>query len=147
MTNHHLIKIIEGYNDKNGNPFKFHCLPCDYHTNKVCNLYTHLRSQKHDLQINNKVKEKKMNYCQFCPYKTHRPYCLKIHTFTQHENKKKEYKFNCDICNIGYDSIENYENHIQCNQHIKKQVKQMIESKKEKDKKLHNELVIQSASI
>ena len=133
MTNHHLISDSNGLVDKHGKAYKFNCEPCNFHTNKSCNYTAHIICDKHKNKIAGRKKEKKIHYCQHCPYSSIRPYAIKIHNMTQHENKTKIKDFKCQICNLEYDEIEHYKNHLETNEHVKKSVKAMLKTKEQID--------------
>lgn len=133
MTNHDLISDSKGKVDKHGNPYKFNCETCNFHTQKVCNLYVHLKCKKHFHATNGTKPEKKKHFCKHCSYTSIRPYLIKIHTLTQHAEQKPIPDFQCDVCNIDYYDIQHYKDHLETKSHIKMQVKHMLDKKE----KLH----------
>ena len=141
MTRHDLISDSNGLVDKHGKLFKFNCKVCDFHTNKSCNYTCHLICDKHKNKISGKTKEKKIHYCQHCSYSSTRPYAIKIHTMTQHETKQKIKDFKCEICNLDYDEIEHYKNHLETQEHVKKSVKLMLQTKEKIDLQRQSEFL------
>lgn len=147
MTNHHLISDSRGHVDKNGKPFRFNCEPCQFRTNKVCNYTTHMKCDKHLHTVNGTKPETIYHYCQHCPYKSIRRYSVKVHTMTQHEKEKPVQDFTCEICNVGYNCIENLKNHLETQQHIKKQVRCLLKKKQQLDIERNQQFQHQAISV
>lgn len=105
--------------------FKYNCKCCDLQTNYISVWEKHIETEKHqsggikrktrrDKKIDNLLK------CDFCEYKHKNRYCLKSHILNNHSNneeRKSQFKFYCENCDIGTFLESKYNEHINGKNH------------------------------
>lgn len=108
---------------ENNNKYKFVCEKCNYkckfesHWNNHINTELHKTGQR---KIRSDLKEPFK--CDKCDYKTKNITTLKQHKLNEHstiEEREKEFKFYCKICDLGSFSKDIFENHNKSEKHIK----------------------------
>jgi len=91
------------------NKMKYNCEQCDYHCRFECEWKKHCETtlhrtgerKKRDNYVKIETLEKK---CKDCEYKTKNKIMMNTHILNKHstiENRKKEYKYYCDVCDFG----------------------------------------------
>ena len=106
------------------NEFKFFCEKCNYGTNKKMSMVVHVNTSlhligKHGRSLVKKLDKKKYE-CSICQTNYSSKGNLLMHNLNNHstkEEKKKGYKFYCDICNIGYMNSSKYNHHLTTSSH------------------------------
>lgn len=106
------------------NEFKFFCDKCNYGTNNKMSMVVHEHTTLHLTgkhgKLNFKKSDKKIYKCDICQTTYSSKANLFIHNLNNHstkEERKKGYKFYCDLCNIGYMDNQKYTHHLTTQSH------------------------------
>ena len=103
------------------NQFKFFCDKCNYGTDIKNSIVLHNKSLLHTTGIAGKrniktEEEKKIYKCDKCDYVSKNKNNYLVHKLNNHstkEERKKEYKYYCELCDFGVLSKSLYEKHIE----------------------------------
>ncbi len=104
---------------------KYNCECCKFSSNSITAWEIHIETEKHK---NNGTKRKTRRdkkeedeiKCEYCEYKNKNKYSLKSHILNNHsskEERKKNFKYYCEKCDIGCFSKPKYEEHINGKNH------------------------------
>lgn len=104
------------------NTFKYICQKCNYKTNLKNSYDRHLMTELHKTGQRKvrKDKIKEIYKCEKCKYTTKFKNNYKMHILNQHSNeeeKKKEFKYYCEVCNFGSFGKTYYDKHINTKKH------------------------------
>ena len=105
---------------------KFKCEKCNYETKNKHSYNKHIETILHITGEKKIRSDKKNNKCDECNNEYSSQRALKEHKLNKHSNKKEkkvEYKYYCEICNVGKNNKLVYEKHIKSDRH-----EQMIKS-------------------
>jgi hypothetical protein len=105
---------------------KYICEKCNYITNITSRWNAHILTELHITGI----KKKRSDYleaikCDFCDYKSKNKTILKTHILNNHKSKeerKKEFKYYCEMCDFGSFTINSLNIHKQTKKHIKLEI-------------------------
>jgi hypothetical protein len=107
------------------NEYKYICNTCNFKTNSLATYEIHENTGKHKLGgIRKTRRDKKPENeikCNYCDYKNQNIGNLRKHTLNNHctnEEREKEFKYYCKVCNYGSFGITEYNNHIKSKRHI-----------------------------
>jgi hypothetical protein len=100
--------------------FKYYCEKCNYGTDIKNSMALHNNSILHITgtagKRNVKKKEiKKVYKCENCDYISNNKNNYLVHKLNKHstkEDRKKEYKFYCELCDFGILSKTSYNKHL-----------------------------------
>ncbi len=95
--------------------FKFICEKCNFHCNIKSRWEKHINTELH-LTGKKKIRSdyKGFRKCDHCDYSTEVLITLKLHYLNHHaskEERKKEFKYYCDVCDIGAFAEEIFKKH------------------------------------
>ena len=111
--------------------YKYECEKCRFKCNTKAQWEAHIKTTLHQTGERKKRSDTKEPYkCEKCEYKTKNKTTLKQHYLNDHgtlEEREKEFKRYCKVCDFGTFSIDIYINHIESEKHNKK----IIRMKKE----------------
>lgn len=101
---------------------KYTCEKCNYNTNVETRLKAHLLTELHKTG----TKKKRSDYlepkkCYFCDYKSKNKTILNTHILNNHktqQERKKEFKYYCEICDFGTFTINSLNIHNKTKKHI-----------------------------
>jgi len=103
--------------------YKFNCDNCEYNCNYESEWIKHCNTELHKTGTRKKRSDYKESYeCEKCEYKTRNIIILKQHKLNEHSNleeRKKEFKYYCELCDIGTFSKDLFNNHKKSNKHVK----------------------------
>jgi hypothetical protein len=102
---------------------KYICEKCNYKTNITSRWNAHILTELHITGI----KKRRSDYlepmkCEFCDYISKNKTILKTHILNNHktqEDRKKEFKHYCEICDFGSFTINSLNIHNQTQKHIR----------------------------
>lgn len=105
---------------------KYNCVICNFKTNYVSVWEKHINTEKHrKTGVKRKVRrDKKIGNairCQYCEYTHQNKTSLRSHILNNHANKddrKKGFKYYCEVCNVGTFSNLRYKEHLQSRNHV-----------------------------
>lgn len=102
--------------------FKYVCTKCNYKTNLKNSYDRHLMTELHKTgkRKTRKDKIKEIYKCEKCKYTTKFKNNYTAHILNQHSNKeekKKKFKYYCDVCNFGSFGKTYYNKHINTKKH------------------------------
>lgn len=110
-------------NDVSDNKFKYNCEKCSYNCKYESEWVKHINTEIHKTGIKKRRSDYKEPFkCEKCDYTSKNNVTLKKHFLNEHANKeqrKKEFKFYCDICDFGAFYQDLYEIHINTEKHKK----------------------------
>jgi hypothetical protein len=99
-----------------------YCEKCNktfkYHSYYLIHCETELHKTGKNKTRTDRKEDLKCNICNL--YTTRQPTNMKIHILNNHssiEEKKTEFKYYCDICNVGYFIDTLYNNHLETKKH------------------------------
>ncbi len=103
--------------------YKFTCEKCDYKCNIISRWEKHINSTLH-ITGKKKIRSdfKGDRKCEKCDYKTLNIYSLKEHILNYHstfEEREKEFKFFCKLCDYGTFSKDIFNNHNNTKKHLR----------------------------
>jgi len=103
---------------------KYHCERCDFSCNCLSIWTKHTETELHKTGKRKirKDKIKGIYKCEKCKYTTKVKSNYKMHILNQHSNgeeKKKEFKYYCDVCNFGTFGEKYYNIHLNTKKHKK----------------------------
>ena len=105
------------------NEYKHYCEKCNYKTNIRHSLLQHFNSELHKTgQRGIKKKAVEIYQCNDCEYNTIKKSNYLTHKLNNHssiEERKKEFKYYCDICDFGVFTESSYKKHIESKVHQK----------------------------
>jgi KRAB domain-containing zinc finger protein len=104
--------------------FKYNCEKCDYHCNAESSWEIHINTTKHKTGKKKQRCDYKEPYkCPECDYKTKNKTTLSQHKLNEHaskEEREKNFKYYCNMCDFGTFSIDSFEIHKESNKHKKR---------------------------
>jgi len=111
---------------------KYSCESCNFKTNAKLSFQSHLLSEKHKRNGQNRK-------CEYCYYESTSPWNLKIHIILKHLSidEKRKQKYYCDICDNMFLCSLYYEKHIDGKKH-KNNVKLAKEKAEKKELECKN---------
>lgn len=85
---------------------KYYCECCNYKCIYPAHWKQHIESEKHKNNGKRKTRSDKVlePKCKHCDYITSRTINMKLHYLNNHSNKeerKKEFKYYCEVCDFG----------------------------------------------
>jgi hypothetical protein len=102
---------------------KYICIECDFKCNENSRWLKHIETEKH------KTGKRKIRSdyggpfkCEKCNYESNNKTTFTQHKLNEHSNKEqreKEFKYYCNLCDFGTFSKGLYENHKKTDKHIK----------------------------
>ncbi len=102
---------------------KYECEKCGFKCKYESQWKKHIETELHKTGIKKKRSDIKEPYkCEKCLYETKNIVIFKQHKLTEHGNKeerKKEFKFYCECCDIGTFSKDIYKKHVNSDKHKK----------------------------
>lgn len=110
--------------------YKYYCDKCNYGHNFYSFWKRHLNTKKHKSEDGEYNNVKVPCVCDECGYKTNTSTNLLSHKLNNHSNReerKKNFKFYCEICDIGAMTKRSYDAHLSTVKH--KLVEQYAKSK------------------
>jgi hypothetical protein len=105
--------------------YKYFCEKCNYGTDIKNSMVLHNKSTLHTTGIAGKrnIKsddEKKIYNCEKCDFVTKNKNNFIVHKLNKHstkEERQKEYKYYCELCDFGVLSKSLYDKHIETSTH------------------------------
>jgi hypothetical protein len=97
------------------------CEICDFKCDYLANWNKHILTSKHNNNGKTIKKETRNKYCNICGYKALTYSDARNHYLSKHgttEEKKKEYPYYCNSCNIGTFGKCIYKAHCKTNKHL-----------------------------
>ena len=101
--------------------YQYNCEQCDFHCDEKFRWDKHIETEKHKT---GKRKSRKINIepfkCDKCEFITNNNIKFKEHKLNNHSNKEereKEFKYYCKICDKGYFYQDMYNRHINTEKH------------------------------
>lgn len=105
------------------NKDKYNCIKCGFKCKYESQWKKHIETELHKTGIKKKRSDiKEPNKCNKCLYETKNIVTFRQHILTIHgtkEQREKEFKFYCKICDLGSFSKDIFENHNKSEKHIK----------------------------
>lgn len=104
--------------------YKYYCDKCQYGTNIKNSIERHNDSSYHKTGIKTrKEKENKVSYeCKECKYITNNKSNYVLHKLNNHstkEERKKEFKYYCELCDFGVFAETTFNIHTESKAHKK----------------------------
>ncbi len=103
------------------NIFKYNCENCNYHCNEKSSWNTHINTELHKTGKRKKRSDYGGPYiCDKCIFETPNKVKFKEHKLNNHSNKeerKKEFKYYCELCDKGYFYNDMYSRHTKTEKH------------------------------
>jgi hypothetical protein len=115
--------------------YKYYCEKCNYGTNIKASMEKHNDTEIHKSGINGKTKNKKIFICDKCDFTSSNKNNFLTHKLNNHgsqKERKAEFKYYCDICDIGCFVESIHETHLNSIKHKRMTVR--IEKSDEKNK-------------
>ena len=113
---------------KEDNKVKYNCDKCNFKCKFESQWKKHIDTELHKTGIKKIRSDTKEPYkCDKCLYETKNIIMFKQHKLTEHgtkEERKNDFKYYCESCDIGTFSKIVFENHNKSNKHIKYAEKQ-----------------------
>jgi Zinc-finger of C2H2 type len=131
-----MARTIELTNE-NKTKLRYICEKCNIGTNSIYAYNRHLESIKHKGNREQRCDKKRLDKCPHCEYIPKSNLGLKSHIMSQHgtpEDRKKGFKFYCDICDVGVFAKAYWKMHLESNKHILNANKPEEEKNKENTK-------------
>ena len=104
---------------------KYICEMCNFKCNIISRWEIHIKTEKHKTGIRKKRSDYKQPYkCEKCEYMTKNKLLLMQHKLNEHstiEEREKNFKYYCKVCDYGTISKDFYEKHIATEKHKKKE--------------------------
>ena len=101
--------------------FKYICEKCDFKVNTKARWEAHIKSELHLTGQRKKRSDyKEDTKCEKCDYKTRNIVTMKKHILNKHaslEEREKEFKYYCKICDFGTFSKDTIEVHNESEKH------------------------------
>jgi hypothetical protein len=96
--------------------YKYFCEKCNYRTNIRYSLIQHNKTELHKTGERGKkqIKKKEVFECSECEFKSTNKNNYLTHKLNNHSNKeerKKQFKYYCDICDFGVFTESSLEKH------------------------------------
>ncbi len=108
---------------ENKKEYKYTCENCKFSCNEISKWEKHIETEKHKTGKRKKRSDYKGLYkCEKCNYESANKIIFKQHILNEHSNKEereKEFKYFCKMCDIGTFSKDNWNRHINSQRHIK----------------------------
>jgi len=106
------------------NEYKFFCEQCNYGTNIRYSLIQHNETELHRTGQRKKkpIKIKEEYKCAECEYKSTNKNNYLTHKLNNHstkEERKKEFKYYCEVCDFGVFTESSLEKHNKSLRHIR----------------------------
>jgi hypothetical protein len=103
--------------------YKHICEQCKFKCNTKARWENHIKTELHKTGERKKRKDcKEPIKCERCEYKTKNNMLMKQHILNVHgtkEQREKEFKYYCKICDVGTYSIDLHNRHENTNKHKK----------------------------
>ncbi len=104
--------------------YKYNCEQCDFHCNAISTWKKHTATTKHQTGKKKIRSDCKGPYlCEKCDYKTKNKTIFIQHCLNEHatkEEREKEFKFYCKICDFGTFSTDLFDGHNANHKHKKR---------------------------
>jgi hypothetical protein len=103
--------------------YKYNCENCKFYCNETSKWEKHIETEKHKTGKRKIRADFKGPYkCEKCNYESKNIIMFKQHKLNEHSNKEereKDFKYYCKLCDIGTFSKDNWNRHITSQRHIK----------------------------
>lgn len=105
------------------NEYKFYCDKCKYGTNIKGSMKDHEMSYFHKTGVKKSKKVIDLYKCDKCDYKNEHKYNYIAHKLNHHgtkEERKEQFKYYCDTCDMGTFTKSVHETHMKSTRHNRK---------------------------